>query len=136
MLRECQSRSAREQQILSGRDWLFVTALVQFISALFPVYRCAASAMSTAAVYETFQKDLGMAIGMCVVSAVLSILWWWGKYAPFRAACSAFAFYLTLHILVAVFYPVHMFDGIASKVLVTLGLIMAVRTGYRRRHSG
>jgi ABC-type transport system involved in cytochrome c biogenesis permease subunit len=136
MLRECQSRSAREQQILSGRDWLFVTALVQFLSALFPIYRCVIHVTRTTNVSGTFQEDMGMAIGMCVVSIVLTILWWWGKYAPFRAAYAAFAFYLALHILVAVFYPTDMFNGIASKVLVTLGLIMAVRTGYRRRHSG
>lgn len=136
MLRECQSRSAREQQILSGRDWLFATALVQFISALFPIYRCISYAMAVTDINQTVEKDLGMAIGMIVVGTVLAILWVWGKYAPFRASVSAFVFYVTLQVLTGVFYPLHMFDGIVPKILIMLGLIMAVRTGYRRRHSG
>ncbi len=136
MLRECQSRSAREQQILSGRDWLFVTALVQFLTALYPVYRWITELFVVAGAYESYVRDMGMAIGMLTICAVLLVLWWWGKYAPFRAACAALGFYVLLQVAVALFYPTHIFDGIASKVLVLFGLLMAVRTGYRRRHSG
>lgn len=137
MLRECQSRAAREQQILSGRDWLFVTALVQFLSSLFPLYRCLTYALTITGSGENIEKDLGMTIGMLVIAIVLTVLWWWGKYAPFRASVAAFVFYMSLQVFTAIWHPTHLFDdGIVPKILVILGLIMAVRTGYRRRHSG
>lgn len=135
LLRECQSRSAREQQILSGRDWLFVTALVQFLTALYPAYRCSSDIFLMNKEDALYGKDIHVAIGMLSVSAILLILWGWAKYAPFRAASVALAFYVLLQTYVAMTYPTHVLDGIASKILVLLGLIMAVRAGYRRRHS-
>lgn len=136
MLRECQSRSAREQQILSGRDWLFVTALVQFLGGLYPLYRWITAFFVATDDAGAAVRDMGMAGGMMAICAVLIVLWSWGKYAPFRAAVGALAFYVLLQVAIALLYPNHIFDGIASKVLVLLGLLMAARTGYRRRHSG
>jgi hypothetical protein len=138
VLRECQARSAREQQILSGRDWLFVSALVQFLTALYPIYmwvmeRTHHSEPATAAVPAGTQAII--AGSMLTVSAILMLLWWWGKFAPFRAACIALLFYLMLLGLVTFHQPQNMLDGLASKILVLLGLLMAVRTGRRRRHS-
>ncbi|MDR0901928.1 MAG: hypothetical protein LBM92_04060 [Opitutaceae bacterium] len=137
VLREHQARSAREQQILSGRDWLFVSALVQFLTALYPVYQWASERMMT-----HHDATLGhspymgeVACLMLAVSAILLLLWWWAKFAPFRAACIALLFCLTLQGTIAVCQPQHILDGLVSKVLVLLGLLMAVRTGYRRRHS-
>ncbi|OAM89212.1 hypothetical protein OH491_12765 [Termitidicoccus mucosus] len=137
VLRECQARSAREQQILSGRDWLFVSALVQFLTALYPLYLWVTELMlvhhdETSAPPAHTQK---IACGMLTVSVILLLLWWWAKFAPFRAACAALVFYLMLQGLAAFYQPQHMLDGLASKILVLLGLLMAVRTGYRRRHS-
>ena len=81
-------------------------------------------------------RDMKLAIGMVSVSVILLALWGWAKHAPFRAACVALGFYVTLQVYGATMYPNHALDNAASKVLVLLGLIMAVRTGYRRRHSG
>ena len=135
-LRESQSRSAREQQILSGRDWLFVTALVQFLTALYPLYRWMTDLTLRAADPARTATDTHVALGMLATTAILLLLWLWAKYAPFRAAITALAFYVLLQAGLAVYAPNHVLDGIASKVIVLLGLIMAVRTGYRRRHSG
>jgi len=135
-LRECQSRSAREQQILSGRDWLFVTALVQFLSALYPLYRWLSDTMMRTPDEARFSIDVHVALGMLLTTVILLLLWVWAKYAPFRAACVALAFFVLLQVGLAIYDPNHVLDGIASKIIVLLGLIMAVRTGYRRRHSG
>ena len=135
-LRESQSRSAREQQILSGRDWLFATAFVQFLTALYPLYRWLSDTMLVHASDARAGSDMRAALGMLSVTAVLLALWGWAKYAPFRAASVALAFYVLLQVGLAVYSPDHVLDGIASKIIVLLGLIMAVRTGYRRRHSG
>ena len=135
-LRECQSRSAREQQILSGRDWLFVTALVQFLTALYPLYRWFTDMTMRTADEARYGIDMRVALGMLATTVILLVLWGWAKYAPFRAACVALAFYVLLQVGLAIYDPNHVLDGIASKIIVLLGLIMAVRTGYRRRHSG
>jgi len=135
-LRECQSRSAREQQILSGRDWLFVTALVQFLTALHPLYRWLTDQMMLNVDEARVATDIHVVILMLSTAVILLLLWLWAKYAPFRAACVALAFYVLLQAGLSIYDPNHILDGIASKVIVLLGLIMAVRTGYRRRHSG
>ncbi|MDR0352002.1 MAG: hypothetical protein LBI02_01150 [Opitutaceae bacterium] len=137
VLRECQARSAREQQILSGRDWLFVSALVQFLTALYPLYLWVTALKlahhdGTVAPHAHAQE---IACGMLAVSGILLLLWWWAKFAPFRAACIALLLYLVLQGLAAFYQPQDMLEGLASKILVLLGLLMAVRTGYRRRHS-
>jgi hypothetical protein len=137
VLRECQARSAREQQILSGRDWLFVSALVQFLTALYPIYLWMTElslthhdGISTVPVYTR-----EIACGMVAVSLILLLLWKWAKFAPFRAACVALLFCLMLNGVAAFCQPQDMLNGLVSKILVLLGLLMAVRTGYRRRHS-
>jgi len=135
-LRESQSRSAREQQILSGRDWLFVTALVEFLTALYPLYRWLTDTLMRTPDEARFAIDMHVAVGLVLTTIILLILWAWAKYAPFRAACTALAFYVLLQAALALYDPNHVLDGIASKIIVLLGLIMAVRTGYRRRHSG
>jgi len=135
-LRESQSRSAREQQILSGRDWLFATALVQFLTALYPLFRWLTNITLRADDPARVTTDMRVALVMLATTAILFLLWLWAKYAPFRAAITALAFYALLQAGLAIYDPNHVLDGIVSKVVVLLGLIMAVRTGYRRRHSG
>jgi len=136
-LRECQSRSVREQQILSGRDWLFVTALVQFLTALYPLYRWMSDQILRETAEARATNDTTVALGMITFTALLLLLWGWAKYAPFRAASVALALYVLLQAAIAAFAPDHILDGgIVTKAIVLLGLIMAVRTGYRRRHSG
>lgn len=135
-LRECQSRSAQEQQVLSGRDWLFISAIVVYLTALFPLYlwivdffvsaRAGADPISNAMRNACF--------AMIGVGTVFLILSWWAKYAPFRASVMALLFYVGLHVWTAFAVPHHVMDGIASKIIVLLGLLLAVRTGYRRRH--
>lgn len=135
-LRDCQSRSAREQQIISGRDWLLVTVFVQLLSSIYPLY---VWITDTFRVYGTTSVDTHVhyaAIGMLGMSAVLFFLWAWGKYAPFRAACVALAFYISLQIVLIWLLPHRGTEGLAPKICVLIGLLMAVRVGYRRRHSG
>jgi len=135
-LRESQSRSAREQQILSGRDWLFVTALVEFLTALYPLYRWLTDVMMRTPDEARSGMDMRVALSMLATTVILLALWMWAKHAPFRAACVALAFYALQQAGIGIYDPNHLLDGIVSKVIVLLGLIMAVRTGYRRRHSG
>jgi len=113
-----------------------VTALVQFLTALYPLYRWFTDMTMRTADEARYGIDMRVALGMLATTAILLLLWGWAKYAPFRAACVALAFYVLLQVGLAIYDPNHVLDGIASKIIVLLGLIMAVRTGYRRRHSG
>ena len=136
-MRECQFRSVREQQIISGRDWLLVTTIVQVLTALFPFYRWISSNMLPASEVDRLDAEkFGIAAAfMFCVSLIFFILWIWGKIAPYRAAVTAMLFFLCLQLSLAINQPQHMFDNLPSKVMILLGLLMAVRTGYRRRHS-
>ncbi len=136
ILRECQSRSAQEQQLLSGRDWLLVSAIVEYFTALFPLYLWImdffVSARAGTDPITTIMRNTCLA--MIGVGTIFVLLSWWAKYAPFRAALIALLFYIGLQIWIVLAVPQHFMDGIASKVIIFLGLLMAIRTGYRRRH--
>ncbi|MDR1789893.1 MAG: hypothetical protein LBR12_06105 [Opitutaceae bacterium] len=136
VLRASQSRSAREQQIISGRDWLFVSALVQLLSALYPAYVWMSNTFFVHSGRAPDPNIHHVTLGMLVTSAVLLFLWIWAKYAPFRSACAALSFYLVLQLTCVFLQPHRMTEGIAVKICILLGLVMAVRVGHRRRHSG
>lgn len=130
-LRDCQARSAGEQRLLSGRDWLLVAAFVEFLTMLYPVHRyLLASVFGTGTENTAYLPCL--IGGMAALIVVLMLLWWWARYAPFRAAVVALFVYLFLHGAIALFLPQMVLDGIASKILVLLGLVLAVRTGWLR----
>lgn len=130
-LRESQVRSAEEQRLLSGRDWLLVAAFVQFLTTLYPIHRYFLSS-SFPFLAEKTEHLPGLISGMLALVAVFVLLWWWARYAPFRASMAALLVYLLLHAAVALFIPQAVLDGIASKILVLAGLVLAVRTGWLR----
>ncbi|WP_043582493.1 hypothetical protein [Geminisphaera colitermitum] len=138
ILREAQARSAQEQQLLSGRDWLSVTALVQFLTALYPLYLWVSFDLlgyrlaSTDPLVSILRLTALVTFGIGFVFLLLS---WWAKYAPFRAATLALVFYTALNVFFALTRPQHFMDGIASRMFVFLGLIMAVRTGFHRHRA-
>ncbi len=134
-LREAQVRAAQEQQLFSGRDWLRVATIVQFLSALYPVYlwislEWPGHRNTSEPVINLLRISALCLFGLGLVFLLLS---WWANYAPFRAAVIGLALFLACNVLVAVTLPHHFIDGAASRLLVLLGLLMAVRTGYRRR---
>ncbi|AHF91945.1 hypothetical protein OPIT5_18695 [Opitutaceae bacterium TAV5] len=138
ILREAQVRSAQEQQLFSGRDWLRVTAFVQFLTALYPIYLWVSFDLLD---YRTASSDPMISILRAAALVTLGIgllfllLAWWAKYAPFRASVVGLLFFIAFNVFIAVARPQHFMDGIASRVLVLLGLIMAVRTGFHRHRS-
>lgn len=130
-LRRNQARSAAEQRLLSGRGWLLVAACVQLLAALHPLHQYIEGAL----LHDPAERTLGFACvtgGMVFMSLVLLALWWWSRYAPFRAALAALVAYVAVHAGIALLVPQIVLDGIASKIIVLLGLILAVRTGWLR----
>jgi hypothetical protein len=138
ILREAQERSAQEQELFSGRDWLFVTAFVQFLTALYPIYLWASLDLlgyRTGGSLDPVIPLLLLRVAALVtlgIGFLFLILAWWAKYAPWRAAVAGLLFFVAFNVFIAVARPQYFMDGIASRVLVFLGLIMAVRTGFHR----
>ncbi|MFH1496285.1 MAG: hypothetical protein ABII82_00530, partial [Verrucomicrobiota bacterium] len=115
----------------SGRDWLLVCAFVQLLTATYPTYRYIVSA-TFGFISEKTEHLPALIAALLVLVVVFVLLWWWARYAPFRAALTALLAYLAVHAAIALFIPQAVLDGIASKILVLLGLVLAVRTGWQR----
>jgi len=130
-LRGSQARSASEQRLLSGRDWLLVCAFVQLLTVLYPIY-CYMLSVTFGFLPEKTEHLPALIAALLVLVVVFVLLWWWARYAPFRAALTALLAYLVVHAGIALFIPQAVLDGIASKILVLLGLVLAVRTGWLR----
>ncbi len=133
-LRECQFRSAEEQRLLSGRGWLLVSALVQLISALHPISQYVMTTVTRATDRDP-RPLLWLVVSMVATTVLFLGLWGWAKFAPFRAAVIALVAYVALHTGIALAAPHAVLDGIASKIFILIGLVMAVRTGYLRHRA-
>src|SRR5690606_4315569 len=94
-LRERQARSAGEQRLLSGRDWLLVCAFVQLLTATYPTYRYIVSA-TFGFISEKTEHLPALIAALLVLVVVFVLLWWWARYAPFRAALTALLAYLAV----------------------------------------
>lgn len=133
-LRACQTRSAEEQRLLSGRGWLLIAGAAQVLTTLHPLnqYLLARTLNDHAPMFRQFPWLIG---GMAGLGFAFLLLWWWAAYAPFRAALTALLLYLAFHTAVALAVPQVVLDSIASKILVLLGLLLAVRVGWMRHRA-
>lgn len=133
-LREAQRRSAHEQQLLSGRDWILIAMGVQLLSALHPLFVWINVLLlkSPSPVREEPAIVLAAALGL---AAVLGLLSWWANYAPFRAAVAAVIAFLVTQAAVGYFDPGALVSGAIVKSIVLLGLLQAARIGYFRHRA-
>lgn len=132
--RRAQARSAEEQRLLSGRGWLLVAAAAQFLSTLHPLHQYVGGVILHDSAHIQFVLA-GLVGAMGLLGVILVALWWWARYAPFRASVAALSTYAVFHAGIALFMPDVVFDGIASKIIVLLGLILAAHTGWKRRRA-
>ncbi len=133
-LREAQRRSAHEQQLLSGRDWILIAMCVQLLSALHPLFVWINVLLLDAPspVHAEPAIALVAALGL---AAALGLLSWWAKYAPFRAAVVAVLAFLAAQATVGYFDPGALISGAIVKSIVLVGLLQAARIGHFRRRA-
>lgn len=132
-LRSAQSRSAAEQQLLSGRDWILVAAIVQLFASLYPLYGWINYILlDIASRHAGLHPALMFGITL-LLSVLLLALWSWARYAPFRAAVAAVIVYLAIQGGLGLVEPHFLVSGAIVKSAVLLGLLQSVRTGYLRR---
>lgn len=124
-LAESQHQASHKQTVKTGRGWILGVSVLQFI---------------TAAAFFLISRNAGnpdAARTMVVTSVVVGLLglvflglWVWAKYAPFAAALSALALYVSFIALDAIADPTQLARGIILKILIIAGLSQAVKSGY------
>ncbi|MCM2276273.1 MAG: hypothetical protein NDI75_15940 [Candidatus Didemnitutus sp.] len=130
-LRLAQRRSAQEQQLLSGRDWILVAGIVQLLSGLHPLFVLINQRVLGASPRPGIAPGLELAADV-VLAAAFVLLWRWARYAPFRAAMTAIVTFLVVHGVLGLIEPRTLLAGAIVKSLILVGLVHAARTGYLR----
>ncbi|HEX2854293.1 MAG TPA: hypothetical protein VHO24_13740 [Opitutaceae bacterium] len=130
-LRLAQRRSAQEQQLLSGRDWILVAGLVQLLSGLHPLFVLINQRVLGSAPRPGVPPGVELAAEVALAAAFV-LLWRWARYAPFRAAMTAVVAFLLVHGALGLLEPRTLLAGAVVKSLILVGLVHAARTGYLR----
>ncbi len=131
LLRDAQGRAAHEQRLLSGCDWLLVAAFVQLLAAAYPLLAWIHHLL----LGEGLQTGLHPGINLfatIILSVTFGVLWFWARYAPFRAAVAAVIAFILIHGALGFADPRVLLSGTIIKALILVGLLHAVRTGYLR----
>lgn len=134
-LRVTQARMVREQRLLSGQGWLLIAALTQLAICIPPGARYVEALLLHDNAPELLHWLRWTIAGRFAIGMVLLGLWRWARYAPYRAALIALVAYTCVHAAIALMHPQDVLDNIGSKVVVLLGLVMAVHTGASRRRA-
>jgi H+/Cl- antiporter ClcA len=134
-LRAAQQRSAREQELLSGRNWILVCALVHLAALVRPVFLWFnVWQLHSPSLQQHLHPGINVAATL-LTAALLLLFWWWARFAPFRAALAALIVFLLIQGGLAFLDPRQLLIGASIKALVTLGLIQAIRTGFHRHRA-
>ncbi|HEY0944769.1 MAG TPA: hypothetical protein VGD81_05860 [Opitutaceae bacterium] len=131
-LRAAQQRSVREQELLSGRNWILICGLVHLLATIYPAFLWFnVEALHSRSLNQHLHPGINVAFSL-LSSVVLLLFWGWARYAPYRAALAALASYLMLQGTLAFLDPRQLVVGASFKALIILGLVQAVRVGFRR----
>lgn len=132
-LREAQLRAVHEQEVLSGRNWILISAFVHVLAMVYPVFLWIH-------VLELHSVPLNQAlhpavnVGFTVLSCgALLVFWWWARFAPYRAALGALLTFIVILAIHTSIDPRQLVVGATAKALILLGLLQAVFVGHRRR---
>lgn len=134
-LRIAQLRSVREQELLSGRNWILVCALVHLGALLYPLFLWINLwQLGPPSLHQHLHPSIRV-LSMLSTAALLLGFWWWAKYAPYRAAIGALASFLLVQCVIGWLDPRQLLFGASIKALVLLGLIQAIRIGFHRHRA-
>lgn len=131
-LRAAQQRSVREQELLSGRNWILICAFVHLLATVYPVFLWFnVEALHSPSLNQHLHPVINVASSL-LSTTVLLLFWWWARYAPYRAALAALFSYVAIQGALAFLDPRQLVVGASIKALIILGLVQAVRVGFRR----
>jgi hypothetical protein len=132
-LRAAQLRSVREQELLSGRNWILICAVAHILGLVYPVFL-----WIHVLLLHPHQPGSGLhpalSAGILLFSGLVLLLFWrWARYAPYRASVLALLSFLAIHGVHAAFDPHQLAVATILKALVILGLLQAVIVAHGRR---
>jgi H+/Cl- antiporter ClcA len=132
-LRAAQLRAAHEQELLSGRDWLLISASVHVLALVYPVFLWInVWLLHSASLGQHLHPAIN--VGLVILSGLATLgFWWWARYAPFRASLGALTVFLLIQAVLAALDPHQLVVSAISKTIVILGLLQAVAISHRRR---
>lgn len=131
-LRAAQHRSVREQELLSGGTWILVCGLAHLLAALYPVFLLVnVLTLHAPSLNQHLHPAVNVALTL-LTGGVLLGFWAWSRYAPFRGALGALVAYVLIQGTLGWLDPHQLLVGASFKAVILLGLIHAVRTGFRR----
>jgi hypothetical protein len=131
-LRLAQQRSVREQELLSGRNWILVCGLAHLLAAIHPLFLLInVWLLHSPSVNQHLHPAVNVGFTLAAGVALL-LAWAWARYAPYRAALTALVAYLALQGALGYLDPAQFVAGAAMKALILLGLLQAVRVGHQR----
>lgn len=131
-LRAAQRRSVREQEILSGRNWILICGLAHVLAAIYPAFLLINRlSLGTPSLNQHLHPGIHVVFTLLPGGLLLGF-WWWARYAPYRAALGALLAYVGIQGALGLLDPRALLMGASFKALAILGLVQAVRIGYRR----
>ncbi|PTY07162.1 hypothetical protein DB347_07570 [Opitutaceae bacterium EW11] len=132
-LRAAQLRAVHEHELLSGRDWIVISAGVHVLATVYPVFLWIhVWRLHSPSLNQHLHPAVNVGINL-LTGLVLVAFWWRAHLAPFRSAVAALLVYLALQGVLASLDPQQLVSGATFKAIILLGLIQAVAVSYRRR---
>jgi hypothetical protein len=131
-LRAAQLRAVREQELLSGSDWILICACVHALAMVYPVFLWVhVLRLNSASLNQHLHPAVNL--GFTAASGVILLgFWWWAHYARYRAALWALITYILLQGALGYLDPRTLVVGATFKALVILGLIHATVLSHQR----
>lgn len=132
-LREAQLRAVHEQEVLSGRNWILISAFVHLLAMVYPVFLWIhVLELHSAPLNQALHPSVNVGFTLLSFTALLCF-WWWARFAPYRAALGALLAFVVIQAIHASVDPRQLMVGAVAKALILLGLLQAVLVGHRRR---
>jgi hypothetical protein len=136
-LRAAQLRSVREQELLSGRNWILLCACAHILGLIYPGFLLIhVSLLGSEGLHHGLRLHPLVNIAFITASGLaLLACWAWARFAPYRAALLALAAFLLIQAAHAVADPYQLTVAALVKLFVIIGLIHAVIVARSRRHA-
>jgi len=134
-LRKAQLRSVREQELLSGRNWILLCACAHVLGLIYPAFLLIhLSLLGHDGISHGLRLHPLLNMGMITLSGlVLLACWGWARYAPYRAALLALMVFVGFQLIHGIIDPHQLSVATLVKVFINIGLVHAVIVSHGRR---
>lgn len=107
----------------NGSGWILALAIMQFLGGL--ILWAMSDTVGAVSV-------VSLVILMLLAAAFFG-LWLWGRKSPFPALLTALILFVSMHLLDAVFDPATLLRGFLVKIVMLVGLSVALKQAYMQK---